>query len=550
MFEIDKLSLSIGNVPILKQVSLSLQPGKILGIVGESGSGKSLTALSAMQLLPEGSTTSGSIKFNGQELLGAEEELMQDLRGDDMAMIFQEPMTALNPVHTIGDQISEGIILHEQIGRDEASQRTIELLHRVGLPPNQYPLSRYPHELSGGQRQRVMIAMACAQSPDLLIADEPTTALDVTLQAQILELLRSLVDEQGMGLILISHDLAVVAEMTDEIVVMRNGEVLDHGSTGAILRGLKHPYTRQLAKASSHIPTRTLPPVLTTNEKAKKATPLLQINNVSKDYPTARKSLFQPGTPFRAVDQVSFDLYPGQSLGLVGESGCGKSTLARMILALDRPSSGTISVNGVALTNANPKQLKKARRNMQVVFQDPFASFNPRHKVDRLIAEPLYLEGELSANEKSQRVINALDEVGMKPDALDKYPHEFSGGQRQRIAIARALITRPALIVADEPVSALDVSIRAQVLDLLCELREKLGLTYLFISHDLGVVRAICDEVFVMEKGKIVEHGTTEQIFDNPQSRAAKRLVDATPDLERAIANRLRSEKKNMGSNK
>ncbi|MEE9314028.1 MAG: dipeptide ABC transporter ATP-binding protein [Rhizobiaceae bacterium] len=543
MFEIEKLNLSIGNTVILDDVSLSLAPGKILGVVGESGSGKSLTALSAMQLLPEGSTTSGSIKFNGHELLGADEELMQDLRGDDMAMIFQEPMTALNPVHTIGDQISEGIILHEGISSREAEERTLGLLERVGLPPAEYPLSRYPHELSGGQRQRVMIAMACAQSPDLLIADEPTTALDVTLQAQILNLLRSLVDEQGMGLILISHDLAVVAEMTDEIVVMRDGKVMDAGPTGAILRGLKHPYTRQLAKASSHIPKRNSPPVLTSAEKANNTKPLLQAVDVTRDYPTARKSLFKPREPFRAVDKVSLELFPGQSIGLVGESGCGKSTLARMILALDKPTNGKILFDGVDLSSASQTEIQHARRNMQVVFQDPFASFNPRHKVEKLVAEPLYLESHLTADEKHERVIAALDEVGINADALDKYPHEFSGGQRQRLAIARALITRPALIVADEPVSALDVSIRAQVLDLLSELREKLDLTYLFISHDLGVVRAICDEVFVMEKGEIVEHGPSHSIFDSPQSAAAKRLVEATPNLERAIANRLKIER-------
>ncbi len=547
MFEIKNLNLSIGKTPILHDICLSVAPGKILGVVGESGSGKSMTALATMQLLPEGATTTGSIKFNGNELLNADEELMQDLRGDDMAMIFQEPMTALNPVHTIGRQVSEGIILHEGIPRKDAEERTINLLERVGLPPAQYPLSRYPHELSGGQRQRVMIAMACAQSPDLLIADEPTTALDVTLQAQILNLLRGLVDERNMGLILISHDLAVVAEMTDEIVVMRNGKVLDAGPTGAVLKGLRHPYTKQLAKASSHIPTRLSPPVLSAAQEKLKTPLLVDAKNVVKEYPTPRESLFKPGKPFRAVDSVSFKLYPGQSVGLVGESGCGKSTLARMVLALDKPTSGEIRINGTNLNRADKAALKKERRNLQVVFQDPFASFNPRHKVERLVAEPLYLEDELSDAVKRERVRDALNEVGMTDDALDKYPHEFSGGQRQRLAIARALITRPALIVADEPVSALDVSIRAQVLDLFSELRERLNLTYLFISHDLGVVRAICDEVFVMEQGRIVEHGTSGKVFDNPQSEAAKRLVAATPNLERALANRVRNENKKKG---
>ncbi len=539
MLVIDRLNLTIGDTPILHDVSLSVDAGRILGIVGESGSGKSMTALSTMQLLPGGSKTSGSIQFCGQELLQADDDLMQDLRGDDIGIIFQEPMTALNPVHTIGDQIAEGIILHDGVQRDEAQARTIKLLERVGLPPSRYPLSRYPHELSGGQRQRVMIAIACAQKPQLLIGDEPTTALDVTLQAQILRLLRELVDESGMGLILISHDLAVVAEMTDEIAVMREGRVVDHGPTGAVLRGLEHPYTRRLAEASTHVPVRHKPPLLTKDAEKKAEAPLLRATGLVREYPTPRKNLFARGAPFRAVDEVDLTLYQGQSIGLVGESGCGKSTLARMILALDKPTEGSIHFHGMDLGTADSTSLRRARRDMQVVFQDPFASFNPRHKVERLVAEPLYLEDPLSANEKRDRVLTALQEVGLNETALDKYPHEFSGGQRQRLAIARALITRPALIIQDEPVSALDVSIRAQVLDLLSQLRERLGLTYLFISHDLGVVRAICDEVLVMDAGKIVEHGSVHSVLDNPQSQAAQRLAAATPNLEKAIANRL-----------
>ena len=535
MLAIDKLNLTIGDTPILRDVSLTIEPGEILGVVGESGSGKSLTALSAMQLLPEGSSTSGSIQFNEHQLLGADDELMQGLRGDDIAMIFQEPMTALNPVHTIGDQIAEGIVLHSGADRNAARTRTIEILERVGLPVKRFPLSRYPHELSGGQRQRVMIAMACAQNPELLIADEPTTALDVTLQAQILALLRGLVEEQNMGLILISHDLAVVAEMTDEIVVMREGEIVDRGPTGSLLKTTKHPYTAQLAEASSHIPVRTKPPVLSQPAQQKGIAPLISASDLTRDYPTKRTSLFSANPPFRAVDQVNLAIYPGQTMGLVGESGCGKSTLARMLLALDTPTSGSIQFNDLELTTASGQELQRARRNIQVVFQDPFSSFNPRHKVERLVAEPLYLETGNSQTVKRDRVVAALEEVGLKSSALDKYPHQFSGGQRQRLAIARALITRPKLIVADEPVSALDVSIRAQVLDLLTELRERLGLAYLFISHDLSVVKALCDEVLVMESGRIVEHGVASEIFDNPRSDAAKMLVDATPDLERAL---------------
>ena len=536
LLQIENLNLAIGGTPILHDVNLSVAPGRILAIVGESGSGKSMTALSAMQLLPNDSEATGSIRFQDNELIGADEALMMDMRGDDLAMIFQEPMTALNPVHTIGDQISEGILLHEGAVRSEATARAHELMERVGLPPSRFALSRYPHQLSGGQRQRVMIAMACALQPKLLIADEPTTALDVTLQAQILRLLRGLVDDTGMGLVLISHDLAVVADMADDILVMKDGRVVDSGTTLGVLHTINHPYTAQLAEASSHIPERTLPPVLTAERRASEAEPLLQITDVIRDYPTARKNLFQPGDPFRAVDHASFDLFNGQSIGLVGESGCGKSTLARILLGLDQPTRGSVTFQGTELTSADHDAMQRARRNVQVVFQDPYASFNPRHRVERLVAEPLYLEESLTAEDKRKRVAVALEEVGLDASAMRKYPHEFSGGQRQRLAIARALITRPALIVADEPVSALDVSIRARVLDLFAELRDRLGIAYLFISHDLGVVRAICDEVLVMQAGRIVERGLVSDVFDNPQSNAARDLVAATPDLERALA--------------
>ncbi|MEL6505739.1 MAG: dipeptide ABC transporter ATP-binding protein [Pseudomonadota bacterium] len=533
LLNIENLSLSIGATPILHGVNLTVGAGEIVGIVGESGSGKSMTALATMQLLPEGSSTTGSIRFQDHQVLSADDALMQDLRGDDMAMIFQEPMTALNPVQTIGDQVAEGMILHEGISRSEAQHRAENLLERVGLPADRYPLSRFPHELSGGQRQRVMIAMACAQSPDLLIADEPTTALDVTLQAQILKLLRDLVAERGMGLILISHDLAVVAQMTDQLVVMRHGAVVEAGPTGQTLKALAHPYTAQLAAASSHVPARANPPVLTAQQTRPA---LVEVQNVSRHYGQRRASLFQASPPVKAVDDVSFKLFPGQSMGLVGESGCGKSTLARMVLALDAPTSGDIVLDGDSLVNSETSRMQGLRRKMQIVFQDPFASFNPRHTMERAVAEPLHLEPKLSRSDRRDRVVASLEEVGLTTAALSKYPHEFSGGQRQRLAIARALITRPRLIVADEPVSALDVSIRAQVMDLFTQLRERLGLTYLFISHDLGVVRAMCDEVLVMDGGKIVERGPVGDIFDHPQSEAARRLVEATPDLERALA--------------
>ncbi len=522
---INNLSLSIGGKSILHDVSLSVAPGEVLGVVGESGSGKSLTALAAMQLLPNGSQATGSIKLAGTELLLATETRMQTLRGDDIAMIFQEPMTALNPVHTIGAQVAEGIRLHRRIGASEAMDAAADQLKRVGL--ESIPLARYPHELSGGQRQRVMIAMACACEPKVLIADEPTTALDVTLQAQIMALLRDLVNETGMALMLISHDLAVVAEQADRITVMHEGRVVDRGTVSDVLTTITHPYTQQLANASAHKPARA------SFDEA--APPLLTAQNLVRDYATPRESLFRPGTPFRAVDGVSLTIRKGESVGLVGESGCGKSTLARMILGLNRPTSGSIMFDDTPVTG---ETLPQVRRRMQPVFQDPFASFNPRHKVLRLVTEPLFLEGDTTPTEQKTRAIEALREVGIDTDALDRYPHEFSGGQRQRIAIARALITRPDLIVADEPVSALDVSIRARILDLLADLQARLGVAMLFISHDLGVVSAICDTVLVMDDGKIVERGLVRTVLDNPASAAAKQLVSATPDLSRALANR------------
>ncbi|TKD22594.1 MAG: ABC transporter ATP-binding protein, partial [Mesorhizobium sp.] len=403
---------------------------------------------------------------------------------------------------------------------------------------------RYPHELSGGQRQRVVIAIACALKPKLLIADEPTTALDVVLQAQILDLLRDLVAENRMGLLLISHDLAVVTEMADRITILRHGEVMEAGDTARTLSEQLHPYTRQLAQASMHVPARAR-----THEVGQDTTllqgakPLLQVDSVTRDYPGRRPSLLKRAAPIRAVDDVSFSIDPGQSVALVGRSGCGKSTLARMILALDGPTSGTIRFRGEVITGKSEAELKPARRDMQVVFQDPYGSFDPRQKVEKLVAEPLHVLDKKPTNtERREMVAKALHEVGLSPRDMDKYPHEFSGGQRQRLSIARAIITRPKLVVADEPVSALDVSIRAQILDLFAELNQKLGVAYLFITHDLTVARAITDQVMVMYDGRIVERGRTSEVLDHPQSEAAKALVAAAPDLHRAIARRLQEQ--------
>ncbi len=537
LLEIENLSLAIGDTPILKGIELSVAPGEVMGLVGESGSGKSMTALTIMQLLPHAARTSGRVTFDGIDILAATEDQMCALRGDDIGMVFQEPMTALNPVKTIGEQVAEGIRWHTKASRAEAEDRARKMLDRVGLSEAKFPLSRYPHELSGGQRQRVVIAIACALKPKLLIADEPTTALDVVLQAQILDLLRGLVSENRMGLLLISHDLAVVTEMADRITILRHGEVMEAGDTARTLSEQLHPYTRQLALASMHVPARAK------THAAGSAKPLLEVEGVTRDYSGRRTSLFQRPKPIRAVDDVSLSLAPGQSVALVGRSGCGKSTLARMILALDKSTSGTIRFRGKTITGRSEAELKPARRDMQVVFQDPFGSFDPRQKVEKLVAEPLHvLERKPTPAERREMVAHALHEVGLGVSDMDKYPHEFSGGQRQRLSIARAIITRPKLVVADEPVSALDVSIRAQILDLFAELNQKLGIAYLFITHDLTVARAITDEVLVMHDGRIVERGKTSDVLDHPQSEAAKALVAAAPDLHRAIARRMQEQ--------
>ncbi|MEQ1938878.1 dipeptide ABC transporter ATP-binding protein [Mesorhizobium sp. CN5-321] len=558
LLEIEGLRLDIGGQPVLKGVDLSVASGETVALVGESGSGKSMTALTVMQLLPQAARTSGRVTFDGIDILSATEDQMCALRGDDVGMVFQEPMTALNPVKTIGEQVAEGIRWHTGANRADAEALARRMLDRVGLPAAKFPLARYPHELSGGQRQRVVIAIACALKPKLLIADEPTTALDVVLQQQILELLRSLVAESRMGLLLISHDLAVVADMSDRITVLKGGEVMEAGETVRVLSGQVHPYTRQLALASMHVPKRSVPAVarsavanrifpeasrLPIADLPTAESSLLDVQSVSRLYPGRRLSLVRRDTPVHAVDDVSFTIASGQSVALVGRSGCGKSTLARMVLALDRPTSGEIRFRGETITGRSETELKSARRDMQVVFQDPYGSFDPRQKVERLVAEPLHLLAKKPARaERREMVAHALEEVGLSPRDMEKYPHEFSGGQRQRLSIARAVITRPKLVVADEPVSALDVSIRAQILDLFAELNGKLGVAYLFITHDLTVARAITDDVLVMDEGRIVEHGRTGDVLGHPQSQAARALVAAAPDLHRALARRMQEQ--------
>ena len=522
LLDIKNLSLSIHDTPILKRVSLTVEAGEIVAVTGESGSGKSMTALSVMQLLPERMEASGAVRLDGTDLLTLSEPALCQIRGESVGMVFQEPMTALNPVQTIGDQVAETILVHHAMPPDQARVRAREVLDRVGLPADRFPLSRYPHELSGGQRQRVVIAMAIALRPKLLIADEPTTALDVTTQAQILELLKGLVADFGMGLLMITHDLAVVSDMADRIVVMRHGEVVETGRTRELLANMQHPYTRALFEASGHrVDLPAAPP----------PAPLLEVKNVVRDYRLPRTRLFQDPGRFRAVKGVSFTLNRGERLGLVGESGCGKSTLTRAILGLEPVQSGEIRLEGEPVFSGQKPNLA-VRRRMQVVFQDPFGSFNPRHRVDRLITEPFHLlEQAPRGAERDRAIAEALTAVGLKPQDATKYIHEFSGGQRQRIAIARALIIRPELILFDEAVSALDVSVRAQILDLLAELCRAYGLSYLFISHDLSVVRTVTDRVLVMQAGKIVEQGDTEQVFSTPSHPYTQSLIAAAPRL-------------------
>ncbi|MFO1140862.1 MAG: dipeptide ABC transporter ATP-binding protein [Amaricoccus sp.] len=519
---IEDLSVTIHGAPILAGVAMTAAPGEVLGVIGESGSGKSITALAVMQLLPQGAAATGRVLLDGTDLMPLGERAMCAVRGRDVGMIFQEPMTALNPLQSIGHQIAETVRIHGRASRAAAREIARATLDRVGLPADRFPLTRYPHELSGGQRQRVGIAMAIALRPKLLIADEPTTALDVTTQARILMLLRRLVDEDGMTLMLITHDLAVVADNAQRLAIMHHGRVVEAGATTSVLREMRHPYTRALFAASTHQPVRF----------ARPARPLLlEVENLVREYPAPRSGLFARREPFRAVRGASLSVAEGESVGLVGESGCGKSTLARAVLGLEAIQGGVVRLGGVTVDSGR-RMPREVRARMQAVFQDPYGSFDPRHRVARLVAEPFHLlDAAPRGAARREAVGTALAEVGLSPEDAGKYIHEFSGGQRQRIAIARALIIRPSLIVLDEPVSALDVRVRAQVLDLLADLMARHGLAYLFISHDLGVVRGITDRVLVMRAGEIVESGPTEEVFAAPRHPYTRELLAATPVL-------------------
>ena len=526
LLDIRDLTLALGDKSILKGLTLSLEAGQVLGVVGESGSGKSMTALSILGLPPRGATVEGVLRFEDQDLVGLSDTALAKLRGDRIGMVFQEPMTALNPVMSIGAQVAEVVRLHRKASRAQASAAARKALDRVGLAD--IPLTRYPHELSGGQRQRVAIALAVVLSPRLLIADEPTTALDVTTQAQILDLLLRLVREDGAALILISHDLALVAQAADRVAVMKDGEIVEQGETGALFKALAHPYTRQLAADAERMPVRIRAP-----DPA--SAPVLEACEIVRDYPGPRGFL-GAGPPIRVLPGVSLEIRRGEIVGLVGESGSGKSTLLRALLALDPVQGGEVRLAGETFTPASPR---RSRRAIQLVFQDPNGSLDPRWTVERLVAEPLHLlDKKLSSAERRAKVEVVLAKVGLPAEAADRFPHQFSGGQRQRIAIARALIVEPDVIALDEAVSALDVTVRAGVLDLLARLSDDFGVAYLFVTHDMGVVRGLTDRVLVMRKGRIVESGPTAEVFANPQHPYTAQLIAATPNLARALASR------------
>jgi microcin C transport system ATP-binding protein len=509
----------------VKGLSFSLAQGETLALVGESGSGKSVSALSILGLLPYpmASHPTGSVLFEGQELLNAPEGFLRKIRGHDIGMIFQEPMTALNPLHTIEQQIAESLIIHKGMTRSQARERVVELLHLVGFGDGASRLEAYPHQLSGGQRQRIMIAMALACEPKLLIADEPTTALDVTIQAGILDLISQLQQQFQMGLLLISHDLSMVAKMAKDIVVMRQGEMVESGRTDEVLRHPQHPYTQHLIAAEPSGHPMPIP---------KSTGPILMAKDLKVIFKGKQKSWISKGSQdVQAVDGISFSLSSGETIGIVGESGSGKSTLAYAVLRLVA-SQGQINFKGTNLQGLSRKTLRPMRPQMQIIFQDPFSSLNPRLSVGQIVAEGLEIHQKtLSTREINARVQTILQEVGLDEEARHRYPHEFSGGQRQRIAIARALILKPNLLILDEPTSALDRSIQAGVINLLRDLQARYQLAYLFISHDLKVVRAMSHRIMVMKEGKIVEEGDTETIFQNPKTLYTKALIQAAFEI-------------------
>jgi microcin C transport system ATP-binding protein len=532
LVEVDDLSVHFASegrtVEAVRGVSFAIERGETLALVGESGSGKSVTALSILQLLPYPSARhpTGRIRFEGRELLGATAEVLRQIRGDRIGMIFQEPMTSLNPLHRVERQIGEVLRVHQGLAESDARARTLELLRQVGLDDAERRLTSFPHELSGGQRQRVMIAMALANQPDLLIADEPTTALDVTIQAQILALLRDLRSQLGMALLLITHDLGVVRKMADRVCVMNAGKIVEQGDVAAVFASPRHPYTRHLLAAQP----RGAPPAPRPD-----APQVLVGRDVRVWFPIRHGVLRRTLGYVKAVDGVSLEVCEGETLGVVGESGSGKTTLGLGLLRLER-SQGEIEFQGKSLQGLRWAETRPLRRVMQIVFQDPFASLSPRLPVGRIVGEGLEIHAIGDAAERERRVVEILEEVGLDPESRHRYPHEFSGGQRQRIAIARAMVLQPRLVVLDEPTSALDVSVQAQIVELLRGLQQRHQLAYIFISHDLRVVRAMSHHILVMRAGRVVDQGPAEEIFERPKDAYTRALLAAAFDLEVAPA--------------
>ena len=561
------------SIKAVNNVSFTLYEGETIGIVGESGSGKSVTSLSAMRLIPNppGIISGGEIIFNKKngeqiDLLKISEEEMRKFRGNEIAMIFQEPMTSLNPVFTCGDQVMEAIILHQKIDKNKAKLLTIDLFKKVELPDPERIFTTYPHQISGGQKQRVMIAMAMSCQPSILIADEPTTALDVTVQKTILELMQQLQKENNMGIMFITHDLGVIAELADKVVVMYKGKIVEQGNVWDIFTNPKHPYTKGLLACRPPLDKRYtfLPTVsdfmqiddnnniidigvsveeftknIIYSEKSRKEKqeklfqndPILKLKNLKTYFPI-KNGFFGGVTGYvKAVDNISFDVYGGETLGLVGESGCGKTTCGRSILRLEEPTEGKIIYKGKDVVSMNAEQLRAFRKEVQIIFQDPYSSLNPRMTIGNAIMEPMQVHNILTNDkQRKSKVEELLKKVSLDPSHFYRYPHEFSGGQRQRIGIARALAVNPKFIICDESVSALDVSVQAQVLNLLDELKKEFGLTYIFISHDLSVVKYMSDRMVVMQNGKIEEMGDADEIYNNPKTPYTKKLINAIPE--------------------
>ena len=592
LLEVDNLETTFktehGNVVAVKGISFFLNKGETIGIVGESGSGKSVTSLSIMKLISKpGFISGGNIFFNNEnekkELVSLPNKDMKKIRGKDISMIFQEPMTSLNPVYTCGDQIIETILLHySSFDKKMAKEMSLELFDMVKLPEPERVFNSYPHEISGGQKQRVMIAMSMACNPALLIADEPTTALDVTVQTSILDLMRKLRDENETSIVFITHDLGVIAEIADRVIVMYKGNIVEEGSVWDIFSNPQHPYTKGLLACRPRLDMamKKLPVVSDfmeitdegeiieknknigeaiiansfTDEELKQRvidiesnTPLLEVKGLKVYFPKTKGLFSKVSSYVKAVDDVSYHVYPGETLGVVGESGCGKTTMGRAIVGLEKATEGEIFYRGIDISKISEKEMRELRKEIQIIFQDPYSSLNPRMTIGNAIIEPMQVHNIYATKEeRKEKALDLLVKVGMEKDHFNRYPHEFSGGQRQRICIARALSLNPKFIICDESVSALDVSVQAQVLNFLNELQEEFNLTYIFISHDLSVVKFMSDRVLVMNKGVIEESGYPSEIYNNPKTEYTKKLIDAIPkgNLEDIKANQLKRNKK------